>query len=167
MLKQSLAISIFVFLSFTAAWGGVKKPDATNARVESLFRSMRDGSYQLPDAGKWFPNLKWEDIPALLRLGDSKFRPKAYPVNPISSQAEVVAPTEGVIALWLIEGLRKGGKLPSLNALLVNEGKFDRTEAAQTQAYEAYQRWWTNVEKLPVDEARKVEPLGGTKLRWH
>jgi hypothetical protein len=165
MLK--FAVPIFVFLSFTAAWGDEKKPDAANDRVEKLFRSMRDGSYRQDQADWQFPVLRWEDIPALLKLGGSKEKLKRFPINPLSSQAEQVAPREGVVALWCIDGIRKGGKFPSLNALLEKEGKIDRSEDAQMRAYEAYQRWWKKVEKMPVEDARKVEPLVGTGLHWY
>lgn len=165
MLK--FTISIFVFLSFTTAWGDEKKPDTANDRVENLFRSMRDGSYQQPQGNKWFPDLRWDDIPALLKTGGSKEKPKRFPINPASSQAEFEAPPEGLVALWLIDGIRKGGKLPSLNVLLQKEGKIDRSEAAQKRVYEAYQRWWKKVEKMPVEDARKARPLDGTGLHWY
>ena len=164
MLK--FAISICILLSATA-WGDEKKPEETNPRLEKLFRSMRDGTYDQFQGNKWFPDLRWDDIPALLKRGDSKDHPKRFPINPASSQAEQAPPTEGAIALWLIEGIRKGGKLPSLNILLASEAKIERSDAAQKKVLEAYQRWWKKVEKMPVEEARKVEPLAGTGLAWH
>jgi len=160
------AISIFVFLSFTAAWGDEKKPDAANDRVEKLFRSMRDGNYRQDQADWQFPALRWDDIPALLKLGSSKEKLKQFPVNPASSQAERSA-SEGIVALWCIEGIRKGGKFPSLNALLQSKGKIDRSEDGQKRACEAYQRWWKKIEKMPVEDARKVKPLDGTGLHWY
>ena len=165
MLK--VAICIFLFLSFAVARGDEKKSDAPNDRVEKLFRSMRDGSYRQDQAGWCFPDLRWEDIPALLKLGGSKERLKRFPINPLSSQAEQVAPTEGIVALWCIESVRHGGNFPSLNALVAREGKIDRTEAAQTRVNEAYLRWWVKVEKMSREDARKVEPLAGTGLHWY
>ncbi len=167
MLNRHWLAVIIAILLFAAASGDEKKPDAANARVEKLFRSMRDGSYRQHEAGWRFPDLRWEDIPVLLKLGGSKEKLKRFPINPASSQAEQVAPTEGVVALWCIDGIRQGGTFPSLNALLARGGKIDRTEVAQNRADEAYQQWWKKVEKMSVEDARKLKPLDGTGLRWY
>jgi hypothetical protein len=143
-----------------------------NVRVERLFRSMRDGTYLQRQEGKrWFPDLRWEDIPHLLDLGDSWETLMSYSLNPNSSQApraDFKEPTEGLVALWLIDCVRTGGNLPSLMPLLVDDkGKSDRPGSTQECAYDAYRRWWKSVRKMPVEDARKVEPFGGTGLRWY
>jgi hypothetical protein len=63
--------------------------------------------------------------------------------------------------------MSQGRGFPSLNALLESDGNIDRTEGAQAQALEAYQRWWKKVANLAVEQARKMDPLDGTKLHWY
>jgi hypothetical protein len=66
-----------------------------------------------------------------------------------------------------IEGIRAGGKLPSLNPLLMSLSEKDKAEDTQRAAVAAYKMWWTKAEKLPVSEAGKLEPLAGTQLHWY
>jgi hypothetical protein len=76
-----------------------------------------------------------------------------------------------MVALWLIEGIRAGGKFPSLNALCfhVGENSTDWTKASEMtrrRLIVIYRIWW---EKAKVDpkSAAKVNPLAGTKLHWY
>src|SRR5260370_9999394 len=96
-------------------------------RVDKLFRSMRSGAYQEVN----FPALTWADVPALLDMARSPTVLKAFPREVASSQYEATC-SEGMVALWLIEGIRAGGKFPSLNALCfhVGENSTDWTKAS-------------------------------------
>jgi hypothetical protein len=139
----------------------------SNERVQKLFDSMRASKYTNPK----FPELKWEDIPALLEMGTSKRVLKNFPVNPLSSQIVMECP-EGIVALWLVEGLRKGGKYASLNALCLPDGEITEkwTEVSaknHDRALKAYQEWWRRVQTLTAEKAAGMDPLKGTKLHWH
>jgi hypothetical protein len=110
-----------------------------------------------------FPTLGWQDIPALLRLGHSKRILTCFPINPLSSEM-VSQCTEGIVALWLLEGIRKGGnRFPSLNALVGPFENGDDYEAASEshhmKALKSYQNWWNRVKSLPRAQAETIEPV--------
>ena len=162
--------SIFFWLvAFTPLLlGACADPKVQNERVERLFASMRDGTYK---GEITFPDLKWEDIPALLERGNSTVRLKSFPSNWISSYAQDGA-DEGAVALWLIDGVRHGGKWPSLNPLCLGGEKPDQKMEETTRrnlpaAHTAYREWWQKVEKLKPEDAAKIRPLDGTPLYWY
>lgn len=137
-----------------------------SGRVRELFEQMRAGKYQSID----FPALKWDDIPDLLEMGKSKRVLKSFPRNFLSSQLEFEC-SEGMVAMWLIEGLRKGGKFATLNALCLSEKPTKKwaedSERNHPQVLKAYQAWWKQVQSLPAHRARELDPLQGTKLYWY
>jgi hypothetical protein len=164
---------VLLSLAFTKSGWAQEKPakddvKVSNERVQKLFDAMREGKYNNPK----FPELKWEDIPALLEMGTSKRVLKNFPVNPLSSQIQMEG-LEGTVALWLVEGLRKGGKkFASLNVLCLPEGEItdNWTEVSaknHDRVLQAYQKWWRQVQTLPAEKAAAIDPLNGTKLRWH
>ena len=107
--------------------------------------------------------LRWADIPTLLALSDRTDR-IARPVNSDSSlllpRAEARLEV-GTIALYLVEGIRRGEKFPTLTILRGHP----RDENLPRRAA-AYWGWWDAVSKLPPSVARKVDPLRGTGLSW-
>src|SRR5688500_5897495 len=125
MLSSCVPLAAFVLLVVTVATPA-PVPEQPPSRVKALFDQMRDGKYQRE--GFDFPKLEWADIPELLAKADSTRLLEAFPRNPISSQYERACP-EGVVALWLVEGLRKGGKYPSLNARLTTAAGEAKGEA--------------------------------------
>lgn len=144
-------------------------PDAqaSKDRVRKLFAAMREGKYRGDFS---FPDLKWEDVPALLDLGGSKTLLKTFPRNSYSSQKQPEC-SEGMVALWLIEGLRLG-KDPPLNALCLPIGPVKGdwgklSEKNHPRVLQAYQSWWSKVRSLPHEKAAAVDPLEGSKLSWH
>jgi hypothetical protein len=138
-----------------------------NPRVDRLFAAMRAGTASVVT----FPKLGWEDIPALLRRAGSATRLTSFPGNPISSTA-VRECSEGMVALWLIEGLRKGGDFPSLTPLCLQRGSADRdwqkaSEASHPALADQYRAWWQKVKFLPPAKAAAIDPLSGTPFFWH
>jgi hypothetical protein len=145
------------------------KPRAgKNERVEKLFAGMNAGQYRDNE----FPALTWADIPALLERVDSVAVLQTFPVNSESSQRETTC-TEGMIALWLIEGVRQGSKFPSLNALCFKRGvekgeKWSKaSEANHKELARLYRAWWKKVKELDPKKAAAVNPLKGTDLAWY
>ena len=138
------------------------------AAVKELFGQFRSGEY----SAHRFPVLAWDDIPALLKMAESKRKLTAFPRNPLSSQY-VEESREGVIALWLIEGLRMGGKYPSLNALCLDKrATAERDLEAQSRAnhdgaLKQYTNWWTTNQMRPKEEAQQDNPLKGTFYSWY
>ncbi|MDB4778081.1 DUF4943 domain-containing protein [bacterium] len=141
--------------------------NTSNEKVEALFDSFRDKTYHRSG----FPDLSFEDIPALLDLGESEQILKSFPRSPISSQFEATC-SEGMIALWLVEGIRSGKKFPSLNALCFKKGQTgndwtSNSESNHELVLDAYQQWWNESKDLPVEEAKLADPLLGMELHWH
>jgi hypothetical protein len=87
---------------------------------------------------------------------------------------------KGMIALWLIEGLRRekqlGEKLhPAsfrlpLNPICVKEGmgmsECEKSLEIHRAVLEAYRQWWRMVESLPAGQAAVFYPLDMTDVRW-
>jgi hypothetical protein len=162
MLSSAVPLAAFALL-VTAIAAPVPKLDTPPSKAKVLLDQMRAGTYR--GDGFSFPKLAWDDIPGLLDHAGSSEKLKVFPTNPISSLS-MPACTEGVMALWLVEGVRKGGKYPSLNPLLVpvEEGKLQNSP--DEVAARAYKTWWFKVKTLPPEKAREVNPLEGTGLRW-
>jgi len=139
-------------------------------KVSYLFDKMESGKYN----SMTFPNyIGKNEVPVLLRMADKKLVLQNFPINPASSQRQQTC-TEGIAALWLIEGIRKGGKFPSNNPLClhstINGGIADWAEASERNhddAYKAYARWWAKAQKLPWEKASALNPFAGTDLVWH
>lgn len=129
-----------------------------NKKVSELFASMRAGTYR--DQG--FPKLELVDVPALLELAESTESLQSIPSNPLSSLAQLEC-SEGVVALWFIEGIRKGGKYPSLNPKLISP---DPNTSHKT-AIAAYRDWWRKAKNAPAEASKLPHPLNGTSLSWY
>jgi hypothetical protein len=132
-----------------------------------LFAPFREGRC----APVGFPALTWKDVPALLEVAGSTDPLRAAPANPRSSRAPTAC-SEGVLALWLIEGVRRGGKWPSLNPILrgggaAGEAPQRRAQRVHRVALQAYRAWWKKVSALPPAKAAAVVPLRGTGLSWY
>jgi hypothetical protein len=143
------------------------QPPPENERVKKLFSDMRHGQYKEDQ----FPRLELADVPALLEYADSTRVLKSFPTNPLSSHL-LFECKEGIVALWLVEGIRQGGKYPSLNAVCRKAGEKAQDEAAAAAAdhraaARAYRAWWEKARALPPEEAKKLDPLRGTDLRWY
>lgn len=138
-----------------------------NEKVEKLFEEMRKGEY----ADRGFPKLTFEDIPALLERCESGEILRRFPRNPLSSQFEKSC-REGIIAIWLIEGIRKGGRYPSSAALCLTKGEREddwtlASENNHEKLVVAYRKWWEIAAMLSEEEAMKLDPLVETGLAWH
>ncbi|MFN0059892.1 MAG: DUF4943 family protein [Planctomycetota bacterium] len=169
--------SVLILIALLLAAGCTRQPSPPNhgsdlgavrtAAVRSLFDSMRNGAYTTPV----FPELTWDHIPALLALADSRQTLISFPHNPLSSQSQSTC-SEGMVALWLVEGIRKGGQFASLNPLCFgNAAKEEPWTTASERNHDpvltAYRTWWTKVSGLTKDRGAAMNPLEGTGLHWH
>ena len=147
--------------------GVLFQANSSDERVSKLFGSMRSGKLNSVD----FPDVGWQDIPALLKVAESTKMVTCFPRNPLSSQLEQKC-SEGMIALWLIEGVRRGGKrFPALNALIGPLGNGSNWEEVSEnhhpKALAAYRTWWMHAQHLKKEQAAKIDPLKGTGLVWY
>lgn len=138
------------------------------SRVRQLFTTFRSGEYR----GSAFPELEWKDIPALLKMAESKRELTCFPRNPLSSQY-VEESLEGVVALWLVEGLRRNGEFPSLNALCLDKraearGDFEsQSRASHGRIIMLYAQWWKANSMRGEKDAKKDNPLESTAYHWY
>lgn len=122
--------------------------------------------------------LKFKDIPMLLKMAKSKKMQSPCPSNSLSSRHHATC-SEGILAMWFIEGVRQGGRYPSLNAILLSTDdlsvdplkneKIDFQKKSQSHHDEGlriYTEWW---EEVKSDEKlmNTIDPLKGSKLVWH
>ncbi len=133
------------------------KPKKPKSKVEKLFDSMHAQTYREVS----FPKLDWTDIPELLKRTKSVHDLVTYPCNPLSSQAQRGC-KEGVVAAWLIEGIRAGGRYPSLNPVCDDGSKpIDVDQLSQF-----YRDWWKKVKDLKPEKAKRANPLANTDWIW-
>jgi len=133
--------------------------------VDKLFRSMRENKYDRND----FPPLTWQDIPSLMELADSDRELTSFPCNPLSSSIQFGGCREGVVALWLVDGIRQGKKFPSLNCYCHKGDTDTRKDGGQIhkELAQAYRAWWKKAEQEGPFRGSQLDPLEGTDLRWH
>jgi hypothetical protein len=131
------------------------QPPNPAGEVYHLMQAMRSGEYR----GAGFPALGWQHVPALLERARSRAPVRAFPLNPLSSY--IPRPVrEGEVALWLVEGIRRGGRYPSLAPSLRGAGA-----RSHEKAVHAYLRWWRLASRSP--KARAQEPLKDAGLSWY
>ena len=138
-----------------------------------------------------YPIYTWQDIPILLELAESNNdMTECIPTRMISSYIQGEC-REGMVALWLIEGLRlrrrqkelttgttpgdaskwKGNPydLP-LNPMCRKKGwkRSDCENSAEIhqEVLKAYQSWWLSTKDLSPGKASAINPLGNTTTRW-
>ena len=134
------------------------------------------------------PSFKWEDIPALLEIAKKDNLMKGMPALMISSYMGSYC-REGMIALWIIEGIRSQElskqvekqltkqmqmngayfRLP-LNPICIKEGmQLEECESSleiHKTVLQAYNKWWEKVKSLPASQAACFYPLDLTDITW-
>jgi hypothetical protein len=135
--------------------------------VEKIVSAMRAGTYSEEYGRYTFPQLGTNDIAELLVHAGNTNILKSFPVNVVSSIGRMTT-SEGMIALWLIEGVRMGGKFPSLIPVCYDRDKkvlhdaLFYAEADQDAVYKAYLLWWEKTK----GQKKEIDPLDGTALTW-
>ena len=142
-----------------------------DTQVQQLFVQMEAGEY--PHWGE-FPKLTWEHIPALLKRAESNTMLKTFPVNGLSSQRQAQC-SEGMVALWLVEGIRKEKKpdFASLNPLCLPTGPQTGndwnaiSEKSHAKVVATYWKWWKDAGAVSEQKGRQTNPLEGTGVYWY
>lgn len=135
------------------------------------------------------PDLSWEDIPALMEIANSTELLTNFPRN-ILGRYYVDQCQAGIIAMWLIDSIRKNeGKKPrkawyispfpifqseedtkqiaefksqgnDANVLIENSGK------KLEMAYESFSDWWQIAQQMNPNKAKRINPLDDSGLKW-
>lgn len=107
-------------------------------------------------------------IPLLLEGAERQepFAGTAYR-SPSASVLPVVPPTQGVVALYLVEAIRSGHERPH-GAPVVLDASGAVAADGQKRAAEAYRAWWRSLPARDLPTVRSApEPFSGSGLRWH
>ncbi|MEO0469922.1 MAG: DUF4943 family protein [Bacteroidota bacterium] len=144
--------------------------------VNEVIAALRDTAW----SWTFLPRLQWEDIPALLEIAADTNLIDPYPRHPLSRYRPPNARV-GLVALWMIEAIRKmenqssevaGALMPPSRAPILgtrkgNPSGYNSPEQMET-ARMAYQDWWDS-QAEPEADARKIarkNPLVGKGLSW-
>lgn len=159
-----LLLSLLLLAALAACAAVEGKPEKqvlSEHRVQEVLADVAAGVYRGTHED---PHpLKWEDIPALLALSDRTDRI----ARPVNSDSSLLLPRSearlevGTIALYLVEGIRRDEKFPTLTILRGHPSDENLPRRAA-----AYWGWWDAVSNLQPAVARKVDPLRGTGLSW-
>ena len=183
-----LAATIPGMLAAAATETNTAAPASREAEVKEAFHSIVEGKTHVGFSSTESAALfTWSDIPILLKIAESDRVLGGMPALAISSYAARQG-REGMVALWLIEGLRRGQEelleakqlgrtvhpsramWPPLNPMCVKKGmKLDECENSaeiHREAFSAYREWWDTVQSLPANEAALFDPLDLTDVTW-
>ncbi len=135
----------------------------------------------------FYPNFAWEDVPFLLELAKNNSLHQGMPSLNISSYAGQYC-IDGMIALWLIEGIRRnqislnreiqiGEKLHinshrvPFNSVCIKNGislrECEKSTELHKEVLQAYVKWWQTVGSLPAYQASAFHPLDLTAIEWY
>lgn len=144
--------------------------------TDTLIHILKANRYPLRSE---FPLLLWQDIPALLAIGNSRTVIDKYPISVVSSISQEDCYL-GIVSLWFVESIRitemnktiiPSEKFPSLNPLLHYEGTTNRDQSTNSieimeKAYLEYLTWWNEVKNMEKDSASKINPLANINIKW-
>ena len=132
------------------------------------------------DEWSWsfLPRLSWQDIPALLQMGADTTYIQNYPRHPLSTYRPDSV-RAGLVALWLIEAIRKGeirevnelsnlmppSRAPALGTRRGNPSGRNSPDQV-SQAYQGYSDWWEEAQQLERKKAIRKNPLRGKAMSW-
>ncbi len=149
-------------------------------QIDTLISQLKNDVYK-PSSNFILPDLKWEDIPKLLAIGNDPRKITKFTTNPVSSVIQEDCYL-GIYALWLIESIRISygnpliapfKRFPSQRPVLFvrTEGSdflslFSNTPEHMEMAYNAYDQWWEKVKNMNPAEACKVNPLAEGVVHW-
>lgn len=148
--------------------------EISNVSVDRYIELLKANQYDSIN----LPAFTYNDIPALLKYRNETQVIKNFPHNGISS---LYAPecTLGMYVLWTIESIRAVSinseylilRFPSQNPILALRDSigFDLVydEASHEIAAKAYYDWWENNKQKNFNEFKNIDPLTGTKYKWH
>jgi len=148
--------------------------------VDTLVEQLKNDRFS-PGTMFYLPDLKWEEIPKLLKIAKDTSKITKFTENPYSS-IRLEKCYLGVFTMWLIESIRiSEGKtvvepvkrFPSLTPVIIDKTRgesvfssfFINYEMIET-AYEAYANWYESYKNTDPVKACKIDPLEKTGLTW-
>ena len=162
-----------------------KKDQKRQSKIDDVDRFLEDlknNNYK----ADYPPQLTWDDIPKLLEIANSNVIIDRFPRN-ILSRLYLKDCQTGIIALWLIDSIRKNEGKRARKAwyvspmpLLQDEGDRATSRArgggnefipANSDeklaiAYAAVKSWWENGQNMSISKLKRVNPLQDSGLNW-
>ncbi len=150
--------------------------------VDIFIQQLSNNQYRADYA----PALTWSAIPKLMAIANSTKIIDRIPRN-IMSRVYVEECQLGIIALWLIDSIRKSeGRKPRkawyISPIPVLEGPDDRKRSKERgqgntylaknsdnklqEAYESFSTWWEVAGSLSRNKAKRINPLDDSALNW-
>ncbi len=172
--------TLFLFLIIFAGLTSCEKNDFNieNPNVEIFVKQLKKGTYNQYEKNEkgeslWLkmPEFKKKHIYKLIELAADTTHISNFPINPISSRQ----PTPGrdfilgETLLWIVDGIIKGVKYPSLDPYIINtslpdKDKFKGISAKEIlQVQDIYKEWWKNNKHK---NQTTTYPLDNTPYRW-
>ena len=144
--------------------------------TDTLINILKSNKYPLRSV---FPLLQWQDIPALLAIGNDRTIIDKYPISVASSRLHEDCYL-GIVSLWFIESIRitemkkaiiPHEKFPSLTPTLHYQGAANREQTVNSiemmeKAYLEYLAWWDEVKTMKKENACKINPLVNLNIKW-
>ncbi len=176
-MRTTLFLLLIIFVGFTSC---ENKDFIKNPNVEIFIKQLKNGTYNQREKNEkgellWLkmPEFEKKHIAKLIELAADTTHIHDFPTNPVSS----IPPTPegrdyfilGETLLWIVDGIIKEAKYPSLCPYFINTSLSDRykykgisaEEVLQIQAI--YQKWWkTNKGKETIPN----HPLENTPYKW-
>lgn len=164
-------ILLFAFVGLISCDNNKETSNLTVDRYVELLKANQYKSTSLPA-------FTYNDIPALLKYRNETQVITNFPHNGISS---LYAPdcTLGMYVLWTIESIRAVSinseyltmGFPSQNPILALRDSTGLNlvydESSHEVAAQAYSDWWENNKQKNFNEFKNIDPLTGTKYKWH
>ncbi|MEQ9168806.1 MAG: hypothetical protein RLO12_21290, partial [Fulvivirga sp.] len=132
------------------------------------------------------PDLKWSDIPSLLKISNSEVMITNFPRNIMGRYYQERCHV-GIVAMWLIDSIRKNeGRKPRkawyISPFPLLEDENDRkyrdsftfqanilvvnTPEKLLKAHRAFLSWWDKADSMNISKAKRINPLSDTDLVW-
>ncbi|MDO9634489.1 MAG: DUF4943 family protein [Paludibacter sp.] len=148
--------------------------EVSNLTVDRYVELLKANQYDSIN----LPAFTFNDIPALLKYRNETQIITNFPINGISSFYKLDCKL-GMYILWTIESIRAVAvdskylimRFPSQNPILAlrDSTGFNLVydEISHEMSAKAYYDWWENNKQKNFNDFKNIDPLTGTKYKWH
>jgi len=166
--------TIILLVAFAGLISCNDNKEINNLTVDRYVELLKASQYDSTN----LPAFTYNDIPALLKYRNETQVITNFPHNGISS---LYGPDckLGMYILWTIESIRAVAidskylimRFPSQNPILALRDSLGFNlvydDTSHEIAAKAYYDWWENNKQRNFNEFKNIDPLSGTKYKWH